>query len=176
MTTSHRPQLEARSGAKAAAYTPTATEHARLLPGHKTIKYRVGRKKTDSESLQERDISVKYKKTEDEGEQDRESVIDEGDDDHEHNNVIGEDESENNNSLTTDETSEITKMNEVAHVLQVEHSDVKKVKKKNWRNNTTFSRRRKHEEAGKDGSIISDYVNNMTSSEHHEKFLKKFVR
>ncbi|CAI6561995.1 ANM_collapsed_G0010340.mRNA.1.CDS.1 [Saccharomyces cerevisiae] len=40
MTTSHRPQLEARSGAKAAAYTPTGIEHARLLPGHTTLKYR----------------------------------------------------------------------------------------------------------------------------------------
>lgn len=40
MTTSHRPQLEARSGAKGSRYVPTSTEHARLLPGHKKIKYR----------------------------------------------------------------------------------------------------------------------------------------
>ena len=40
MTTAHRPQLEARSGAKGAGYIPTSTEHARLIQGHKKIKYR----------------------------------------------------------------------------------------------------------------------------------------
>ncbi|KAL3231618.1 Pre-mRNA-splicing factor CWC15 [Nakaseomyces bracarensis] len=40
MTTSHRPQLEARSGAKTQNYTPTATQHARLLPGHTKLKTR----------------------------------------------------------------------------------------------------------------------------------------
>ena len=40
MTTAHRPQLEARSGAKGAGYVPTSTEHARLIQGHKKIKYR----------------------------------------------------------------------------------------------------------------------------------------
>ncbi|AGO13704.1 AaceriAGL168Wp [[Ashbya] aceris (nom. inval.)] len=43
MTTSHRPQLEARSGAKsgvAGEYVPTGVEHARLLPGHRTVKRR----------------------------------------------------------------------------------------------------------------------------------------
>ncbi|CCH62403.1 hypothetical protein TBLA_0H01150 [Henningerozyma blattae CBS 6284] len=39
MTTAHRPQLEARSGAK--NITPTNTQHARLLPGHKTLKKRM---------------------------------------------------------------------------------------------------------------------------------------
>lgn len=37
MTTSHRPQLEARNGAK---NTPSNAEHARLLPSHRKVKYR----------------------------------------------------------------------------------------------------------------------------------------
>ncbi|AEY98649.1 FAGL168Wp [Eremothecium gossypii FDAG1] len=43
MTTSHRPQLEARSGTKsgvAGEYVPTGVKHARLLPGHRTVKRR----------------------------------------------------------------------------------------------------------------------------------------
>lgn len=39
MTTSHRPQLEARNGSKT-SYVPTSTQHARLLPGHTQLKYR----------------------------------------------------------------------------------------------------------------------------------------
>ncbi|CUS24082.1 LAQU0S13e02872g1_1 [Lachancea quebecensis] len=52
MTTSHRPQLEARNGAKG-SYVPTSTQHARLLPGHTKLKYRK-RKLTDSD-LEEQD-------------------------------------------------------------------------------------------------------------------------
>ncbi|SCV04589.1 LAMI_0H17348g1_1 [Lachancea mirantina] len=39
MTTSHRPQLEARNGAKKDG-SSTSIRHARLLPGHLKIKYR----------------------------------------------------------------------------------------------------------------------------------------
>ncbi|AET39294.1 U2-type spliceosomal complex subunit CWC15 Ecym_4227 [Eremothecium cymbalariae DBVPG len=46
MTTSHRPQLEARSGSRShgnSQYVPTKLEHARLLPGHTKLKRRRGK-------------------------------------------------------------------------------------------------------------------------------------
>ncbi|XDT03188.1 Cwf15/Cwc15 cell cycle control protein [Nakaseomyces glabratus] len=48
MTTAHRPQLEARNGAKG-ALVPTGTEHARLLPGHTELKARKPKNKTTSQ-------------------------------------------------------------------------------------------------------------------------------
>ncbi|KAM3160912.1 Pre-mRNA-splicing factor CWC15 [Lachancea thermotolerans] len=52
MTTSHRPQIEARNGAKG-SYVPTSTQHARLLPGHTKLKYR--KRKLAENDLEEQD-------------------------------------------------------------------------------------------------------------------------
>ncbi|CEP61407.1 U2-type spliceosomal complex subunit CWC15 LALA0_S03e02168g [Lachancea lanzarotensis] len=58
MTTSHRPQLEARNGAKG-SYVPTSIQHARLLPGHTKLKYRKRKLDDDEEVLRSKRHGVK---------------------------------------------------------------------------------------------------------------------
>lgn len=149
MSTSHRPQLESRSGAKAAGYTSTSIEHARLIPGHKTIKYRDS--VTESTRLESDD------KTTGEGEKQKDRKIQstlEG--------TYNTDTQEINKSLTRPSKEKHTKYS----VNKPEPT------KKGWRSSTTFSRNRKdNSKEKKEG-----YVNNITKSAYHQEFMRKITK
>ncbi|SMN21074.1 similar to Saccharomyces cerevisiae YDR163W CWC15 Non-essential protein involved in pre-mRNA splicing, component of a complex containing Cef1p [Maudiozyma saulgeensis] len=163
MSTSHRPQLEARSGAKAAGYSSTSIEHARLQPGHKTLKYR--QHIADEIPLSSNDKS---------------------------NNTIVEEsrkvESHNGSDNLGKEIAKVITDKELL-LREFKHekgNHIKKEKdfdsiqnnpqsnqiKKGWRSKTTFSRRKN----GKNDEDKDGYVNNITKSTYHQDFMKKIVK
>ncbi|KAG0664189.1 complexed with cef1p [Maudiozyma exigua] len=149
MSTSHRPQLESRSGAKAAGYTSTSIEHARSLPGHKTIKYRVTEpdviRSEDEDKIMIADENQKHKNTEDTVKK-----------------VV-----ETNEQDTTKSLIKISKEQ------RAKYSVSKPVpKNKGWRSSTTFSRNRNDKSKGEK----DEYVNNITKSSYHQDFIRKITK
>lgn len=173
MTTSHRPQLEARSGAKAAGYTPTSTEHARLLPGHKTVKYRSSGKVVNSEKnyLEDEKEKMEMLKGElSENDEEEESEKEEDDDDED-------------DELLQQELDRLKKKRlEEEALSNKDQEDEKlsepKMKRKSWRQGTTFSRNKvsKTSSQAVKQDKSKNYINNITKSDYHQEFMKKFIK
>ncbi|CAI1828894.1 hypothetical protein SEUBUCD646_0B02850 [Saccharomyces eubayanus] len=172
MTTSHRPQLEARSGAKAAAYTPTSIEHARLLPGHTKLKYRKFKQ----------DIKCKESCSQGEGSSDgsvdeRQINEDEQDDVEDENLEESEDDQE-------DLLKELAKIQEAKLDKKIRLQQKEKIEeqpsKRSWRQSTAFGRHKitKITNSNDDGAKnpLSGYVNDMTKSKYHQEFLHKNIK
>ncbi|CAL9731365.1 pre-mRNA-splicing factor Cwc15p [Monosporozyma unispora] len=168
MTTSHRPQLEARSGAKAAGYTPTSTEHARLLPGHKKVKYRSPNKAVTVEKnyLEEDNGLEQSKEVESHDEEEEDS------------------ENDSEDELLQQELDRLkNKRLEEEKITNEEQEDVKisehRMKKKSWRQGTTFSRNKVSKDSKqvlKKKDRTNNYTNNITQSDYHQEFMKKFIK
>lgn len=165
MSTSHRPQLEARSGAKAAGYTGTAIEHARKLPGHKSVKYRV--QKVDKEMSGR---SSDEKKGADDQDNTAES---EGSDESEE-----EDETER---LLLELESLQGKEGDVKPAQTSDEKDtaaettIPAKKKAGWRSGNTFSRGKVAKSAGSEKKS-EKYINNIIKSDYHQDFINKIVK
>lgn len=167
MTTSHRPQLEARSGAKGAAYVPTSTQHARLLPGHTKLKLRSKRRESNSEVDQNRTI-------------DEEDVSEAG----------GSEESEDEDSDGDQEAllQELNKIRrermiakkqqELESVVKVEEdASTPTQEKPSWRKSTVFGVNKVTKPSGTQNTAgPKSYKNNITNSEYHQEFLRRYVR
>lgn len=149
MSTSHRPQLESRSGAKAAGYTSTSIEHSRSLPGHKTIKYRESEpdliRSEDGDKITVADENPKQKKTEDTDKK-----------------VVETNEQDTTKSLAKTSKEQMAKYSVSKPVPQ----------SKGWRSSTTFSRNKKDTSKGKK----DEYVNNITKSSYHQDFMRKITK
>ncbi|AMD18993.1 HBR092Wp [Eremothecium sinecaudum] len=184
MTTSHRPQLEARSGGKyAPEQVPTGAKHARLLPGHTKIKRRKVKPATsDASSLVSgaREI-IKTDKVdfdeENNSNNDRESSED--------------DEYDSTYSSSSDDEEELREgleairrareLNESHQKLAVEASSVQEPKQvsavKSWRSNTVFGAQKK---SNGDSQVTAEnrlkYLNDLSRSEYHRDFMKRVSR
>lgn len=168
MTTSHRPQLEARSGAKGASYVPTGTQHARLLPGHTKLKLRSRRRESTGEA-------DGIGKQEDEGalevEESEESQEEESD---------GEQEAllQELNKIREERMAR-KKQQEVESQVKIEEDLSTPVasEKGSWRRKTTFGRNKVSKPAGAQKPAGAEgYRNDLASSEYHQDFLRRFVR
>ncbi|CCD26976.1 U2-type spliceosomal complex subunit CWC15 NDAI_0J00840 [Naumovozyma dairenensis CBS 421] len=179
MTTSHRPQLEARNGGKSAAYTPTSIQHARLLPGHKTLKIRSNTKKKVDSSEQEKDYGIRSKVNEDGFVDARnlyvENVKNSGADGEKDGNTqtnltIESDGSRIGSTMLPPQDKKEEMINSTVPSGDVPAGPVKVDA---WRTKTTFSRKKvvKSTENKK-----RTYVNNLTKSKYHQDFLHKFVK
>lgn len=217
MTTSHRPQLEARSGAKVSRYVPTSTEHARLLPSHMKIKYRnagtlrskdntnynVDKDNDNSNiesviqernyledtelddlkkvlSVQNEDINNISDKNSNSSSHEDDQSADEGEDDE-------EDEMEQlQKELDLIKQQRLKEKKKEEQYLKEDDKDVKipisQLKRKSWRQGTTFSRdkskisKRSDQTSTNDRNKNKNYINNITQSSYHKEFMKKFVR
>ena len=217
MTTSHRPQLEARSGAKVSRYVPTSTEHARLLPSHMRIKYRKAgtirskdntNYKVDKDNdnsniesvIQERNyledselndlkmiLSVEDENIHNISDKSGNSSSHEGD----HSAEEGEDEEEEEmeqlqKELDLIKQKRLKEKEKEEQYLKEDDKDVKipisQLKRKSWRQGTTFSRdkskisKRSDQTSTNDRNKNKNYINNITQSIYHKEFMKKFVR
>ncbi|CAB4255669.1 similar to Saccharomyces cerevisiae YDR163W CWC15 Non-essential protein involved in pre-mRNA splicing, component of a complex containing Cef1p [Maudiozyma barnettii] len=170
MSTSHRPQLEARSGAKAAGYSSTSIEHARLQPGHKSLKYRDHiRDSIQSSSNKESDSTITVTNSSLNPNENRGMDLD-----------TEEVNRDKNSSKVKDNKKSLNQEFKHLKDAQVEGGNnsgnsqskpkINKIKK-GWRSGTTFSRTKNDKnKKGKD-----DYVNNITKSTYHQDFMKKIV-
>lgn len=168
MTTSHRPQLEARSGAKGAAYVPTGTQHARLLPGHTKLKLRSKRPETE---IQIDEIEPKEEPEDGESEENDNSENEGSDEDQEallqELNKIRQ---ERMMAKRKQELESILKKEDDTHSLPP-------VAERSWRTNTTFGRKKVNKPAGtQSGTAAKGYKNDITKSEYHQDFLRRFVK
>lgn len=181
MTTSHRPQLEARSGAKAAGYTPTETEHARLLPGHKKIKYRQQRGE-NKKVAREKDYlgnNGKVKTVTEDTKEREEDVSSEGEEWSDDDEELLKQELERlkTKRLEEEQTSHVDEVGQSLEEKE-EKPPVAKLMRKSWRQGTTFSRNKickksTHSETLQD---VKNYTNNITKSDYHQEFMKKFIK
>lgn len=192
MTTSHRPQLEARSGAKAAAYVPTSTQHASLLPGHKKLKYRKGRDEQESSYESQKDYAfgdeggesyqnmlvkqqVEMDQERRQAEEDKEEVEDEEE-------YEGEEEDSDDQEVLLQELNKIRRERMMRKVReeQNQHNSIDLARvpthrsTSDWRN-TTFGRNRVSKQ--KPSKVKGEgYVNEMTKTAYHEDFMRRFVK
>ncbi|CAI4056855.1 hypothetical protein SUVZ_02G2860 [Saccharomyces uvarum] len=172
MTTSHRPQLEARSGAKAAAYTPTSIEHARLLPGHTKLKYR-----NFKQDIKSKESSSQGERSSDENADERKLNEDEQDTVEDENLEESEDDQE-------DLLKELAKIQEAKLDKKIRLQQKEEIKeqpaKRSWRQSTAFGRHKitKTTNGNDDGAKkpLSGYVNDMTKSKYHQEFLHKNIK
>lgn len=168
MTTSHRPQLEARSGAKGAAYVPTGTQHARLLPGHTKLKLRSKRRESNSEvdqikKIDEEDVS--------EAGGSEESEVEDSDGDQEA--LLQE-----LNKIRR-ERMIAKKQQQLESVVKVEEdaSTPTPQEKPNWRKSTVFGVNKVTKPSGTQNTAgPKSYKNDITNSEYHQDFLRRYVR
>ncbi|CAI4038039.1 hypothetical protein SMKI_04G3780 [Saccharomyces mikatae IFO 1815] len=175
MTTSHRPQLEARSGAKAAAYTPTGIEHARLLPGHTKLKYRKSKEEYKSKPASMQD-GRSYDKCVKEAEVSKEepNPVEKG--------FLKEARYDNDQRDSLQELP-IVQEAKGENTLKLEQNEQAKERtssRRSWRKGTAFG----HHKVTKGVDIKDDvikkpkagYINDMTKSKYHHEFLHKHVR
>lgn len=176
MTTSHRPQLEARNGGK---NTPSNIEHSRLLPSHTKVKYR----NKQRDYLQDREFSAKVQDSvliEDEnsvevtnGDENGDESIKSEENGVEEDEEDEEDASEDEREFLQQELDKIreakakTKPVEFSQVTQKEST---KKTKKSWRQNTTFHG--KKQSSSQEGK----YINNLSQSSYHQQFMNKFIK
>ncbi|CCK68169.1 U2-type spliceosomal complex subunit CWC15 KNAG_0A05010 [Huiozyma naganishii CBS 8797] len=189
MTTSHRPQLEARSGAKAANYVPTSTEHARLLPGHKTVKYRSSnRAKLESKSKNDPRSPKETHSVSNSVDSDEES----GDPEAEADGLLDEEEEDSEDEDSEDEKEQFRQELIRLRQRQANITDNKQrtstrintdaegesdTKKAGWRSKTVFGRKKSNSSNKKvTKTENAGYVNNMTKSNYHQNFLDKYVK
>ena len=175
MTTSHRPQLEARSGAKAAAYTPTGIEHARLLPGHTTLKYRKFKEEENLRANCAQEDRSNDKSLE-------EAVVNEEKQDVVGSGNLQETRSEKDQKDSLPELL-VTQKNKVEDKAELEGNEQLKggnSSRRSWRKGTAFGRHKVTKETNiKEHATkksASGYINDMTKSEYHQEFLHKHVR
>lgn len=176
MTTSHRPQLEARSGAKGACYVPTGTQHARLLPGHTKLKLR--NEKTGSKA----DRELSDAKDEEPEEADDGSVDEPAEEDEE-----DEEEDDDQEALL----QELNKIRQERREAKIHETNEAKVKiedglsqltsvpssGRSWHKSTTFGRNRVRKASNTqalDGR--TDYQNDILKSKYHQDFMKRYVK
>lgn len=213
MTTSHRPQLEARSGAKVSRYVPTSTEHARLLPGHKKIKYRdqiAGKSKDKAKRNINKNIKENFgsivleknylentelqeiKKVFSIEDKDTQNISDKSNNSSSDINYSDDDEEDEKEIKQLQEELALLKQKRLAEekkeelCLEDDIKDVKipisQVKKKSWRQCTTFSRdknkvsKKLSQSSTNNLNTSKTYVNNITQSVYHKEFMKKFVK
>lgn len=191
MTTSHRPQLEARNGGKSSSYVPTGTQHARLLPGHTKLKLRKGKHE---------EYKAPHKDHQNEGHpREQQQPVVEGANVEENTlqafkEVEEEDEMEESDN---DEEALLQELNKIRQERMV--NKIRKEQEVNdevesnrftklsstpaiggWRSNTTFGKNKVSKSSGrqKDGTRPSsvEYINDLTNSEYHQDFLRRFIR
>lgn len=177
MTTSHRPQLEARSGAKAASYVPTSTQHARLLPGHKTLKYR--KNKNDQGPMRYQQL-----RTQEERQSGKDAIKD---DDGRNDNNDEEDDDEEDDDDEDDQEALLQELNNIRQKRMVEkirneqrrqsEMDLTRIPTpkttSGWRK-TTFGKNRVSKRKQVDKA--PEYVNDMTKTAYHEEFIRRFIK
>lgn len=215
MTTSHRPQLEARSGAKVSRYVPTSTEHARLLPGHTKIKYRdpvtikgKGKAKHNIDKDVNDNISPivpeknylenteleNLKKVRSIENEDAQDMLDSSSNS---SNSSGDDysDSEEDDEVEMEQLQKELALLKQKRFAKEEKEDlcleegtkdvkipISQIKRKSWRQGTTFSRDKTKISKRLNYSITNDrnkgtnYMNNITQSVYHKEFMKKFVK
>lgn len=187
MTTSHRPQLEARNGAKNIEYIPTSTQHARLLPGHKEVKYRNTKKrvlnrKVESTPSEEAKKRIKITGAE-ECSKDEEIQATDSSDEYEEEEEESEDEEallEEWNKVKQERLDK--KLREQrAEITAAQNEEVTKPQKLGgWRSNTVFGRKGTVNQSVSISENNSNgkgkYVNNITQSEYHKEFIRKHVK
>ncbi|GAV50374.1 hypothetical protein ZYGR_0U02300 [Zygosaccharomyces rouxii] len=173
MTTSHRPQLEARSGAKAASYVPTSTEHARLLPGHKKLKYR--KSKNEQEPVNNEQLEVQ------EGKQAEENAASDEDEDDEEDDNDEEEEDEDDQEALLQELNNIRQermveriRNEQRQQSEMDLTQIPTPKSTSGWRKTTFGRNRVSKRKPDDKA--PEYVNDMTKTAYHEEFIRRFIK
>ncbi|CDO94004.1 unnamed protein product [Kluyveromyces dobzhanskii CBS 2104] len=188
MTTSHRPQLEARNGAKNIEYVPTSTQHARLLPGHKEVKYRSTKKRVSDhklESTRSDDAHKRAKSSSEDGglENEQLQTTDSSDEYEEEEDESEDDEAllEEWNKLKQDRLNKKLKEQQ-AETTQKQSKEVPSSQKNgSWRSKTVFGRR---SAANRTNAKQTDqthnnkekYVNDITRSEYHKDFIRKHIK
>lgn len=175
MTTSHRPQLEARSGAKTAGYTPTSTEHARLVTGHKKVKYRSGRlnkNHPDDEETEKNYLEDELLHTNDDQSND---LVEESEDESSDDEVMLLQELNRLKQQRKETEEEAEEVNQNLKPVVTDQDEPKKPKK-SWRQGTTFSRNTTKKSENKVSKSHHNYTNNITKSDYHQEFMKKFVK
>lgn len=192
MTTSHRAQLEARSGAKGASYIPTGTQHARLVPGHTKLKYRrsnqypeklyeTNREDGDTETKESLQIGSADEKVSD-GDQEIEEDADSD----------NYQDSDDDQELLLQELNKIRQERMIAKLRKEQEDEDKgevqpvsavlplEQTKSGWRSNTTFGKRKVSKESAKDDKRLQKaskgYLNNLAKSDYHQDFLRRFVK
>lgn len=199
MTTSHRPQLEARSGGKSTSYVPTGTQHARLLPGHTKLKTRKGKHEEYQTSHKDQPNEWHPKEQQEtrvEGVGAEEITLntfevaaEEGEEEEEEEEEM--EESDNDEEALLQELNKIRQERMVIKVRkeqevndEVECNTFTKISPVpapgGWRSNTTFGKNRvsKSSERQRNGTKPSsvEYINDLTNSEYHQDFLRRFVK
>lgn len=180
MTTSHRPQLEARSGAKGASYVPTGTQHARLLPGHTRMKLRSKKASCDKEigggdgAEVEQQARVESADDEaiEEGEEEKESEEEDDDDQEallqELNKIRQERMAAKSNHKGDDAVKIEDGLRQVLPMPSQERS---------WRKSTTFGRNRVGKTAStKSSDSNGEYKNDISRSKYHQDFMRRYVK
>ncbi|SCV05336.1 LANO_0H05248g1_1 [Lachancea nothofagi CBS 11611] len=206
MTTSHRPQLEARNGAKE-SYVPTSIQHARLLPGHTKMKYR----KRKLDGIADASIDGKRRKPQqpstitdnlrNEASHELEASLreesgsegDDDDDDDEEEEDEGKSDYEDEDEEEEDQEALLEELHKIRQERMVQKLKEEREKqeeegelntpvelptvRKSWRSQTVLGR----EKSNKNTELTSkdpkdDYTNDMTKSKFHHDFLRKYVR
>ncbi|GAV55281.1 hypothetical protein ZYGR_0AS06050 [Zygosaccharomyces rouxii] len=161
MTTSHRPQLEARSGAKAASYVPTSTQHARLLPSHKKLKYR--KSKNEQEPVEDQQLETREER------QVEEDADDEEDDEDDQEALLQE-----LNNIRQERMIERVR-NEQRQQNEMDLTRIPTPKSTSGWRKTTFGRNRVSKRK-QDNNNPPEYVNDMTKTSYHEEFIRRFIK
>lgn len=177
MTTSHRPQLEARSGAKGASYVPTGTQHARLLPGHTKLKLR-NRRPGSEQEVDDEGVSgardLQPDSLQDDAEEQDEEDLEEED----------EEEEEDDQEALLQELNRIRQERSAAKSQQDSGSAVKiedglshvpsvPTEGRSWRKSTTFGRNRVHKSQTDNGT---EYQNDLLKSKYHQDFMRRYIK
>ncbi|QLL31944.1 hypothetical protein HG536_0C01110 [Torulaspora globosa] len=178
MTTSHRPQLEARSGAKGASYVPTGTQHARLLPGHTKLKLRnkkadrnaevggeLSEAKTDEvDSSEDGSVNEPAEEAEEDEEEDddQEALLQE----------LNKIRQERRGAKINDKGEPMVKIEDgLSQLTPVPSSG------RSWRKSTTFGRNRVHKASNTQGADNgADYQNDLLKSKYHQDFMRRYVK
>lgn len=198
MTTSHRAQLEARSGAKSAAYVPTGTQHARLLPGHTKLKYRGSKQKgpvqpTESEAEDDQGsadrgiVGLEVANIVGEGEVVGDDLEEEG-----FTDGLEEEGSDEDQEALLQELNKIRQERMVARLRKEQDEEVDGSNrnishvlpvaqaKAGWRSNTTFGRNRASRMPSNQSEGVvkgsKGFSNDLSKSEYHQDFLRRFIK
>ncbi|QLQ82352.1 hypothetical protein HG537_0H01130 [Torulaspora globosa] len=175
MTTSHRPQLEARSGAKSAAYVPTGTQHARLVPGHTKLKLRNGKTGSKAEIDDEQSSEVQAGSP---GDGSANEPAEEEEDDEEEDDEQEALLQELNRIRQERRAAESSQKDEPVVKVEETVSELTSVADngQNWRKSTTFGRNRVRKASSTQGSNGTEYQNDLLKSKYHQEFMRRYVK
>ncbi|CCF56883.1 hypothetical protein KAFR_0B05870 [Kazachstania africana CBS 2517] len=176
MTTSHRPQLEARSGAKSAGYTPTSIEHARLLPGHTTLKYRTSEKRNDGNKQHHVDVGTNENMR-------AEEITDLSAEEGEYNDAESSDQdSDDDQEALRRELDQIrkrkSKQSKVKATAEVSETLTSSVtsQRTGWRSKVLPTKKNVNKKVSNNNTKGKSYINDLSRSDYHKDFLNKFVK